>query len=70
MQTMDGITHDVIYAAPVDDVAAALHRHNGDVRATIRSLLDESGRLREQLALVTIFPNDNVIPSCSSADCI
>ncbi|MCV9965700.1 hypothetical protein OIU34_27895 [Pararhizobium sp. BT-229] len=35
MPTIGAAAHDIQYSGPVDDIAAALAFHNGDVRATI-----------------------------------
>lgn len=43
--------HDFEYSVPVDEVAAAIAWHNGDVRATVETLLGDCRHLREQLAL-------------------
>lgn len=51
MSTISQAAHDVQYSGPVDEVAAALAWHDGDVRATIRTLLGDCKHLREQLAL-------------------
>ncbi len=45
LKTEDG------YTAPVDEIAAAIAWHDGDVRATIRTLLEDCRHLRLQLAL-------------------
>jgi len=54
VSALDAISHDVQFSGPVDEVAAALAWHNGDARATIRTLLDDCRHLREQLALAQI----------------
>lgn len=54
VRTMDPILHDVVYNMPIDDVAVLIGRHRGDVRAAIRSLLEERKRLLERLALADI----------------
>lgn len=54
MPTIDAIAHDIQYAEPVDEIAAALAFHNGDVRATIGMLIEDCRHLREQLALTRI----------------
>jgi len=43
--------HDAQYLEPTDEIAAALAFHEGDVRATIGTLLKDCRHLREQLAL-------------------
>ncbi|MDQ0319683.1 hypothetical protein QO002_001821 [Pararhizobium capsulatum DSM 1112] len=70
VRAMDSITHDVIYSAPIDEVAAALSRHDGDVRATIRGLLNERKRLREELALTEIYIGESLAIACARADYI
>jgi hypothetical protein len=42
------------YSGPVDEVAEAIAWHDGDVRATIRTLLGDCRHMREQLALADI----------------
>lgn len=69
IRRMDAITHDVIYSGPVDEVALAISRHCGDVRATIRALLDERKQLRERLALADIYIGASLAASCSNCDC-
>lgn len=54
MPTVNAAAHDVQYAGPVDEVAVALSFHDGDVRATVRTLLNDCKYLREQLALAQI----------------
>jgi hypothetical protein len=54
MPTISQAAHDVQYSGPVDEVAAALSWHDGDVRATIRTLLGDCRHLREKLALAEI----------------
>lgn len=51
-KTMSVETHETIYSGPVDEVAAAIGWHDGDLRATISTLLGDCRHLREQLALV------------------
>lgn len=51
MPTISSAAHDIENSAPVDEIAAALAFHDGDVRATIGTLLDDCRHLREQLAL-------------------
>lgn len=45
---------DVQYLRPVDPVAAAIEWHDGDVRATIRTLLADCAFLREQLDMAEL----------------
>lgn len=54
MPTISKAAHDIQYAGPVDEVAAAIAWHDGDVRATIRTLLGDCRHMREQLALADI----------------
>lgn len=54
MPTISAAAHDIQYSGPVDEVAAAISWHDGDVRATIRTLLGDCRHLREQLALADI----------------
>lgn len=51
MPTISAAAHDIQYSGPVDEVAAAITWHDGDVRATVRTLLDDCKYLREQLAV-------------------
>ncbi len=39
MPTISAAAHDIQFSGPVDDIAAALAFHSGDVRATIGTLL-------------------------------
>lgn len=54
MSTISAAAHDIQFEGPVDEVAAALAFHNGDVRATIGTLIGDCRHLREQLALARI----------------
>ncbi len=54
MPTISRASHEIQYSGPVDEVAAAIAWHDGDVRATIRTLLGDCRHLREQLALAEI----------------
>ena len=54
MSTISKAAHDIQYSGPVDEVAAAIAWHDGDVRATIRTLLGDCRHMREQLALADI----------------
>jgi hypothetical protein len=54
-QVMSAETHKTIYAGPVDEIAAVLAWHSGDVRASIRTLLGDLKRAREQLALAELM---------------
>ncbi|CAN7255158.1 hypothetical protein LJR235_001051 [Pararhizobium sp. LjRoot235] len=54
MSTIGAIAHDIQYSEPVDEIAAALAFHDGDVRATIGTLIEDCRHLREQLALTQI----------------
>ncbi len=54
MSTISKISHDIQYSGPVDEVAAAIAWHDGDVRATIRTLLGDCRHMRQQLALADI----------------
>ncbi len=39
------------YSGPIGEIAAALAFHDGDVRATIETLLEDNKFLKEQLAI-------------------
>jgi hypothetical protein len=52
--TISALAHDIQYSGPVDEVAAALAFHDGDVRATIGALIDDCRHLRQQLALTQV----------------
>lgn len=54
MSTINAAAYDIQYSGPVDEIAAALARHDGDVRATIGGLLADIRHLREQLAITQI----------------
>ena len=54
MPTISASAYDIQYSGPVDDVAAALAFHDGDVRATVRTLLADIKFLKEQLAVTQI----------------
>ena len=54
MPTISALAHDIQYSGPVDEVAAALAFHDGDVRATIGALIDDCRHLRQQLALTQV----------------
>jgi hypothetical protein len=54
MPTISAAAHDVQYSGPVDEVSMALSWHDGDVRKTVRTLLDDCKHLREQLALAEV----------------
>ncbi len=51
MPTIGKAAHHIQYCGTVDEVAAAIAWHDGDVRATIRTLLSDCRHLNEQLAL-------------------
>ncbi|WP_075290258.1 hypothetical protein [Pararhizobium arenae] len=68
VRTMDPILHDVVYNMPIDDVAVLIGRHRGDVRAAIRSLLEERKRLLERLALADICLGGGLAGSSASED--
>jgi len=51
MPTICKTAHDVQHSGLVDEVAAAIAWHDGDVQATIRTLLSDCRHIREQLAL-------------------
>lgn len=70
IRRMEAITHDVIYSGPVDEVALTISRHCGDVRATIRALLQERKQLQEQLALAEIYIGAGFAHSGSNCDCL
>lgn len=70
LKTMDSITHDVIYNGTIDEIAILIGQHRGDVRAVIRSLLDDRKRLQERLALADISMNVSLTNCCSPQDCI
>ncbi|CAN7384806.1 hypothetical protein LJR255_002344 [Pararhizobium sp. LjRoot255] len=46
MSTIGAIAHDIQYSEPVDEIAAALAFHDGDVRATIGTLIEDCRHLR------------------------
>ncbi|MCV9965432.1 hypothetical protein OIU34_26495 [Pararhizobium sp. BT-229] len=54
MSTISAAAHDIQYSEPADEIAAALAFHNGDVRATIGTLIEDCRYLREQLALTQV----------------
>lgn len=54
MSTISKAAYDIQYSGPVDEVAAAIAWHDGDVRATIRTLLTDCKSLREQVALAEV----------------
>jgi hypothetical protein len=54
MPTNSAIAHHVQYSEPVDEIAAALAFHDGDVRATVGTLIEDCRHLREQLALTQV----------------
>ena len=54
MPTISASAYDIQYSGPVGDVAAALAFHDGDVRATVRTLLADIKFLKEQLAVTQI----------------
>jgi len=54
MPTISAAAYDIQYSGPVDEIAAALAFHDGDVRATISTLLTDIKFLKEQLALTQI----------------
>jgi hypothetical protein len=54
MPTISAAAYDIQYSGPVDEIAAALAFHNGDVGATVRTLLADIKFLKEQLAVTQI----------------
>lgn len=54
MPTISAAAYDIQYSGPVDEIAAALAFHGGDVRATIGTLLADIKFLKEQLAVTQI----------------
>ncbi len=54
MPTISAAAYDIQYSGPVDEIAAALSFHDGDVRATIGTLLADIKFLKEQLAITQI----------------
>ena len=48
MPTISATAYDIQYSGPVDEIAAALAFHSGDVRATIGTLLADIKFLKEQ----------------------
>lgn len=54
MPTISAAAYDIQYSGPVDEIAAALDFHDGDVRATIGTLLADIKFLKEQLAVTQI----------------
>lgn len=54
MSTISAAAYDIQYSGPVDEIAAALAHHDGDVRATIGTLLADIKFLKEQLAITQI----------------
>ncbi|CAN7704348.1 hypothetical protein LJR098_002559 [Rhizobium sp. LjRoot98] len=53
MPTISAAAHDIQYPGQVDDIAAALAFHHGDVRAT-GALLADIKFLKEQLAITQV----------------
>ena len=47
MPTISAAAYDIQYSGPVDEIAAALAFHDGDVRATVRTLLADIKFLKE-----------------------
>jgi hypothetical protein len=47
-----------------DPVEAALAWHDGDVRATIETLLEDCGHLREQLEIARSFLSKGITRGC------
>lgn len=54
MPKISAAAYDIQYSGPVDQIAAALAFHSGDVRATIGTLLADIKFLKEQLAVTQI----------------
>ena len=54
MPTISAAEYDIQYSGPDDEIAAALAFHDGDVRATVRTLLADIKFLKEQLAVTQI----------------
>lgn len=54
MPTISAAAYDIQYSGPVDEVAAALAFHDGDIRATVQTLLADIKFLKEQLAVTQI----------------
>jgi hypothetical protein len=54
MPTISAGAYDIQSSGPVDEIAAALAFHNGDVRATIGTLLADIKFLKEQLAVTQV----------------
>jgi hypothetical protein len=54
MPTISAAACDIQYSGPVDEIATALAFHDGDVRATVRTLLADIKFLKEQLAVTQI----------------
>ncbi|MDQ0323552.1 hypothetical protein QO002_005758 [Pararhizobium capsulatum DSM 1112] len=52
---MSAETHETIFAGPVDEIASVLAWHDGDVRASIRTLLGDLKQAREQLAFAELI---------------
>ncbi|WP_426128470.1 hypothetical protein [Pararhizobium sp. PWRC1-1] len=54
MPTISAAACDIQYSGPVDEIAAALSFHHGDVGATIGTLLADIKFLKKQLAVTQI----------------
>lgn len=54
MPTISAAAYDIQYSGPVDEIAAALAFHEGNIRATIGTLLADIKFLKEQLAITQI----------------
>ncbi len=54
MPTIGADAYDIQYSGPVDEIAAALAFHHGDVRATIGTLVRGIRFLQQQLAITQI----------------
>ncbi|WP_455273659.1 hypothetical protein [Rhizobium herbae] len=54
MSTISAAADDIQYSGPIDEIAAPLAFHDGDVRATIETLLEDNKFLMEQLAITQI----------------
>jgi hypothetical protein len=54
MPTISAAAYNIQYSGPVDEIAAALAFHEGDVRATIGTLLADIKFVKEQMAIAQI----------------
>jgi hypothetical protein len=54
MPTINVAAYEIQFSGPVDEIAAALAFHDGDVPATIGTLLADIKFLKEQLALTRV----------------